>query len=144
MAGFVDAEDIFKTTDLRNFWSGFKDSVEFDQESFFQLFQDTNEDTTLRILARFCENLNEATQKISAAIQSEDCETIWRACHKLAGSSELLGFKKFGGLSRDLSVQVRANPDYSSHASEIEDYLGQTAALKTQIKNFCPNLSSYL
>lgn len=140
----VDADTIFKTSDLKSFWHGFKDSLDFDQESFFQLFQDTNEDTTLRILARFNENLRECLQKISNAMQSEDCETIWRACHKLAGSSELLGFKKFGHLSRELSVQVRANPVYSSHVDELEDYLSRTSVLMAQITSFCPNLSSYL
>lgn len=143
-SNLVDADHIFKTLDLKGFWHGFKDSLEFDQESFFQLFQDTNEDTTLRILARFHENLVETTQKISKAMQSEDCEVIWRACHKLAGSSELLGFKKFGEISRELSVQVRANPIYSTHATELADYFQQTSSLKNQIKKFCPNLSSYL
>ena len=140
----IDADSIFTTTDLKGFWQGFKDSLDFDQESFFQLFQDTNEDTTLRILARFNENLVESMQKISAAMQAEDCEVIWRSCHKLAGSAELLGFKKFGTYSRDLSVQVRANPVYSSHAAEMEDYLNKTSGLHTQIVKFCPTLASYL
>ena len=144
MAGAVDAEHIFKTSDLKSFWQGFKDSLDFDQESFFQLFQDTNEDTTLRILARFNENLVETIQKITAAMEVEECEVIWKACHKIAGSAELLGFKKFGGISRDLSVQVRANPDYSSHAAEMQDYLEKTSSLHAKIKNFCPTLSSYL
>lgn len=140
----VNAETIFTTPDLKGFWYGFKDTLDFNQESFFQLFQDTNEDTTLRILARFNENLVESIQKISAAMQTEDCEVIWRACHKLAGSAELLGFKKFGGLSRDLSVQVRANPVYSSHSTELEEYLAKISSLTEQIKGFCPNLTSYL
>ena len=140
----VDADNIFTTPDLKGFWYGFKDTLDFDQESFFQLFQDTNEDTTLRILARFNENLVESIQKISAAMQVEDCEVIWRACHKLAGSAELLGFKKFGGVSRELSVEVRANPVYSSHAVELEEYVAKLSSLTKQIKNFCPNLASYL
>lgn len=140
----VEADNIFTTPDLKGFWNGFKDTLDFDQESFFQLFQDTNEDTTLRILARFNENLLECRQKILEAMGTEDCEVIWRACHKLAGSSELLGFKKFGGLSRELSVQVRANPVYSSHQPELEEYVAKISSLTAQIKIFCPNLVSYL
>ncbi len=140
----VDGDQIFTTSDLKGFWYGFKDNLDFDQESFFQLFQDTNEDTTLRILARFNENLMECYQKISEAMNNEDCEVIWRACHKLAGSSELLGFKKFGSLSREISVQVRANPVFSSHVVELEEYLVKISSLTTQIKKFSPNLASYL
>ena len=144
MASVVDAEHIFKTEDLKKFWYGFKDSSDFDQESFFQLFEDTNEDTTLRILARFQENLADAIQKLTDAMKSEDCEVIWKASHKLAGSSELLGFRKFGGRSRELSVDVRANLVYSAHAEELKDYLEQTLNLHSKIKSFCPSLSSYL
>lgn len=144
MVGMMDTEHIFKTGDLKSFWYGFKDSSDFDQESFFQLFQDTNEDTALRILARFNVNLDESLQKISAAMVTEDCEAIWKACHKLAGSSELLGFKKFGILARELSVQVRANPAYSSHAVELKDFSDKVLHLNKQIKKYCPNLSSYL
>lgn len=137
-------ELIINTQDLKGFWQAFKAHEAFDVESFQQLVQDTGEDTTLKILARFTETLKEVEGHVLQGREAEDSDMIWRACHKVAGSATLIGFTKYGNFSRELSHQIRANPDLSNYVNEIESFLNQTRSIRQEINSQVANISDHL
>ncbi|MEK6556019.1 MAG: hypothetical protein AABZ31_12310 [Bdellovibrionota bacterium] len=137
-------ELVLETQDLTRFWNTFKSLDGFEPECFLQLVEDTGEDTTLKILARFTETLKEAEGHVLEGQINEDANVIWRACHKVAGSANLIGFVQYGVFSRDLSHQIRANPDYSNYIPEIGSFLAQTRDIQFQIKETITNLSEHL
>jgi len=130
--------------DLKLFWATFEKSGDFDQNSFLQLFNDTNDETVMKILARFHETLTTSESQIELAIEPNDVETVWKACHKVSGSAEMLGFRGYGNVARELSKQLRANPELASHSSDIDEFLQLTHDLRRKITLSCPNLSSFL
>jgi HPt (histidine-containing phosphotransfer) domain-containing protein len=117
---------------------------DFSREAFVNLCEDTNEDTVIKILAHFNENLKEAELNMKQAFDEQNCEIFWKSAHKIAGSAELLGFKHFADQSRDLSRQVRANPVFESHMDSLKQYCGFTENLSSEISALLPSLKSYL
>lgn len=116
----------------------------FDGRIFSNLLEDTNEETVIRILAHFNENLKEGILKITDSLAKEECEEVWKASHKISGSAELLGFKSYAHKSRDLSKQIRANPVFSVHESTIRSYLQETQMLSQEIVTAFPTLKAFL
>ncbi len=92
----------------------------FDEQAFLQLCEDTDFETAFQILQRFNDNLKQSASSLKVSLSSEDADAAWKVCHKLAGSSELLGFIKFGKFARDLSHQIKASPDINSFTGELE------------------------
>ena len=130
--------------DLRAFAEHFSNAPGCEKEVFSNLLEDTNEDTVLRILAHFNENLKEGCEKIKIAITEDNCESVWKTAHKIAGSAELLGFRDYANRSRELSRLVRASPVFETHADDIEIYLKTTTELTAEISAICPGLNSFL
>lgn len=134
----------YSDRDLNAFSNHFLNSEGYENEVLGNLLEDTNEDTVLRILAHFNENLKEGAEKLKAAISESNAETVWKTAHKIAGSAELLGFRDYANRSRELSRVVRTSPDFNSHRAEIESYLEATANLSSEISVTCPGLNSFL
>lgn len=130
--------------DLNAFSSHFLNSAGYENDVLGNLLEDTNEDTVLRILAHFNENLKEGVAKIKDAILKENIESVWKTAHKIAGSAELLGFRDYANRSRELSHIVRETTDFKSHFDEINTYLKATEVLTADIASTCPGLGSYL
>lgn len=130
--------------ELNRFSDHFFNSEGYENEVLGNLLEDTNEDTVLRILAHFNENLKEGTEKLKMAKGQSNCETVWKTAHKNAGSAELLGFRDYANRSRELSRIVRATPDFASHEKEINSYREATENLSAEISTTCPGLNSYL
>jgi HPt (histidine-containing phosphotransfer) domain-containing protein len=130
--------------DLNAFSEHFLNSEGYENEVLGNLLEDTNEDTVLRILAHFNENLKEGSEKLQGAISQSNSETVWKTAHKIAGSAELLGFRDYANRSRELSRVVRASPDFTTHAEEIDSYLQATKNLSAEISATCPGLSAFL
>lgn len=135
---------LIKHHELKSFFEYFNHKADFARQTFLNLYQDTNEETVIRILAHFNENLKEAVQKIHEAEAEENCETVWKSAHKLAGSAELLGFKRFAAAARELSNQIKANPFFESYTYEISTYRSNSAELSRQIENKFPTIKSFL
>lgn len=130
--------------DLNAFSEHYLNSSGYENEVLGNLLEDTNEDTVLRILAHFNENLKEGCEKIKTAISQNNSEPVWKTAHKIAGSAELLGFRDYANRSRELSRLVRATPDFDTHKTDIEAYLKTTSELTAEISATCPGLSSFL
>lgn len=122
----------------------------FDQESFFNLYEDTGEETVMRIMAHFNQNLIEASRHIKEALlvgqdsQSEHVENVWKWAHKIAGSAALLGFKRYGDESRELSKKIRDQQSFAEFKPQVESYLKQTMSLSRNIEEAMPSLKTYL
>ena len=140
----MTAKGKYAAPDLNAFSSHFLDSAGYENEVLGNLLEDTNEDTVLRILAHFNENLKEGCEKLKTAITQSNSEIVWKAAHKIAGSAELLGFRDYANRSRDLSRLMRATTDFDSHKKEIEVYLKKTSELTAEISSTCPGLSTFL
>jgi HPt (histidine-containing phosphotransfer) domain-containing protein len=126
------------------FWKAFDGSPGFHPAGFLQLYRDTDEVTVMKIMARFHETLCKSLDQSRAAVLANDAKPIWAASHKVSGSAELLGFREYGVKSRELSIQLRANPEISSHRKEIDEFLDLTDHLKDKIAKSCPNLANFL
>ena len=115
---------------LRRIMTAIDGDVRCRPQALFNVIDDTSEEVVLRILAYFSESLREAAGAISSGIEKNDFDLAWRACHKIAGTAELLGFEKLGQDSRQLSVLAKAtgasDPDtierLAQHASICSEY----------------------
>lgn len=116
----------------------------FDSTAFIQLIEDTGPLVVLRILARFEIGIRECISIINQGIEQEDCDSIWKACHKLTGSAELIGFKEFGAQSRKLNSDVKALPDIQAHLEDLTRFLREGHDLTIAINASFPQLKNYL
>ncbi len=130
--------------ELRVFLIHFKTLKEFNYEVFLNLYQDTNEDTVMRMLAHFEQNLRATEDQLKLGISESEAERVWKAAHKMAGTSELLGFTVYAKSSRNLSKLLQATPTTNIYLKKIQDYLKSTTQLLQQIQSFLPTLPSYL
>lgn len=92
----------------------------FNADLFEQLCSDTTEATAYKILGKFFENLKSSETQMMEALAADDSESVWKICHKLSGSAELLGFKYFGDYSRELSHQIKASRDLDQFQPELK------------------------
>lgn len=121
-----------------------KTSSDFDIGAFNQLTEDAGALVALRVLARFCLSAEDSLKAIESAIEDENSEQAWKACHKLTGSCELIGLKAFGQRSRKLSSDIRAMPELNLHGDELAQYVREGRYLIEKIESNFPRLKSYL
>lgn len=141
---FTEMDNLFTNLDLKKFLFHFVPLSEFDQHSFKNLYHDTSEETVIKMLAHFQENLLDTTEQLKLGIATDNLEIIWKAMHKMAGTSELLGFKNFAIESRLLSKQVRASGSVESLKEEIGAYREKAVNLYKDIHTTFPTLRAYL
>ena len=134
----------FKNPELILFWENFSRHQEFNGPAFVELQQNTDDETAVRILARFTENLKEAAIEIELALKGSDSLRVSKAAHKIAGTCELLGFKEYGLRAKSLSARLKSNTAFSEISYEISGFMNETIDLFAQIQSACPNLKSYL
>lgn len=116
----------------------------FDGESFLRLAEDTDQTVILKILARFWVTLCESLDQIEEGLKEDKGEIIARACHKVSGSAELVGFKQYGNQSRSLNMSLKTMTDPQIHLNEIQGYVEDGRCLLKQIETVFPNFKSYL
>lgn len=133
-----------KVAELNAFVTHFKQFPCFAEKLFFGLIEDTNEEISLKILARFQITLQEAELSIREGLRELNQDKIWKTCHKMAGTSELLGFQGLAKTSKSLSHSVRASSDLDGDFDEVAAYLRTCEKLNLELKSCCPNLSLYL
>lgn len=131
-------------TELTTFLSYFREQDGFNNEAFLNLIEDTSEDVALQILARFQKTLSESQAALRSGIDTGDHDLLWKTCHKVAGSAELLGFRRFAITSKNLSHSLRASPDIESYLEELEFHTKACERLNREISSHCPNLANYL
>ncbi len=136
--------DLETDQDYARVLSGLKKLPDFDKEAFITLTEDTDEQVILKILARYSVTLSESLEQINEGIKEDNGEKIWRACHKVAGSAELLGFRGFGTHSRALNMSLKTMTDPHIHMNEIQTYSQEGYQLLRSIEVIFPNLRTYL
>lgn len=130
--------------ELKLFLTYFCQRTDFDLGLFMTVYNDTDEKTVIKILAHFKENLKDCTATLIAASQTKDIDLTTKAIHKIAGSSELLGFKIYADQSRDLIKKLRSVLVYDHHISDIQAYLSYTQELSLSISLNFQTLDSFL
>jgi len=115
----------------------------FNSQIFSQLQEDTNYEVALKMLARFHTTLIESIGFINKGLESENAELVWKACHKVAGTAELIGFVNLGQISRELSKNIKASNDLSL-MPEITKYIDETLLLKNEIEKAFIRMNDYL
>ena len=141
---FTEIESLLSNSDLKKFLIHFAPLNEFDQHSFKNLYHDTNEETVIKMLAHFQANLLDTTEQLQLGLATDNLEIIWKAIHKMAGTSELLGFKNFAINSRALSKQVRASGAIEGLREEVSNYHDTALNLYKDIGANFLTLQSYL
>lgn len=116
----------------------------FDSTLFDQLVEDTTPEVSIKILARFYETLSESLDLVEQGITKNDADQVWKACHKVAGSAELLGFAEFGKLSRRLNNDIKSAHQIEPFKTELKGYLEQGRAVLAKIHQVFPDHKSYL
>ena len=130
--------------DIDTLLDGFKSFPGFSAAAFDHLMEDTSADVALQVLARFARSLDEATATIDQGLKDDSSEKIWKACHKLAGTAELVGFKNFGDVSRKLSHVLQAAGELGERTAEVKAYLEDCRALSRRISECFPRATDYL
>ena len=92
---------------------------DFDILALLSLSQDTNSETVLKILVEYRKTVQESRDRIRQALADSNAETIARACHKLVGTSELLGFKALAGHCREIEQNLKDKADPQQEATQI-------------------------
>ena len=123
---------------------GLKKTAAFDCAAFERLTDDTDPEVTLKVLAHFCMTLEEVLLRVAEGIQHENPELVWKACHKIAGSAELVGFNRFGIYSRSLNTAIRAMNDLHAHRMDIDAYLREGKDLAQDIRSVFPSLKDFI
>lgn len=121
----------------------------FDYLSFDQLTTDTNQEVALKILARFWVTLRDSLGQVQKSLEtnnldSSNIEIIRKACHKVTGSADLVGFKQFSKHSRTLNTSLSESFDPQASTNEIELYLKSGYQLADKIESSFPQIKSYL
>ena len=124
--------------DLKSFWDYFNGREEFDSAGFLMLCEDIDENTVAKILGHFQETLQESLAKVEVGIAKNHNDHVWQACHKVAGSAELIGFKLYGSLSRGLSHRLREEGSFAEHARDLAEFIQKTKFLIEQLGKLCP------
>lgn len=149
LKNYLFRESILISTEIQNhelnlFLTYFCQRTDFDLGLFMTVYKDTDEKTVIKILAHFKENLKDCADILIAASQNKDIDLTTKAIHKIAGSSELLGFKLYADRSRDLIKKLRSVLVYDHHISDIEAYLSYTQELSCSISLNFKTLDSFL
>lgn len=130
---------------LKQFLDSQNDNGEYNKQLLIQLYNDTDDNTVLQILARFHETLVESIQKIERALDSgENTDAIWKAAHKIAGTAELVGFASFGHTARELSHDLKDAAATAESDEKIRKFLELTRRNKEVISTAFPNYRDYL
>lgn len=132
------------TVDLQYVFDNICKLHQFDRGAFENLKEDTSLDVAIKIMARFCMTLGEALEAIEIGLNKDHAEMIWKACHKIAGTSELLGFITLGKRSKELSKSLQALPDLSAHFVDLQKYQDQLSKVRQEIEKVIPNWKQYL
>ncbi len=140
----MDINNLIQSSELRLLFNYFSQKADFNTHVFLDLYNDTNEETVIKILAHFNENLKESIKNLKTAMSEKNCEIVWKSSHKIAGSAELLGFKLLAEQARKLSTQIRANPVFEYYSVEINSYMLNASEINQQIENKFTTLKSFL
>lgn len=116
----------------------------FDEATFQQLAQETSDEVALQILARFSRTLDESIAVLDEGLKTDSSDKVWRACHKIAGTAELVGFKSFGVLSRKLNRDLQAVTEIGAYRTDLNNYLQEAQRLLAQIQANFVRLNDYL
>ncbi len=128
---------------LQEFWNIFERREDFDSQKFLNLLNDTDEETVLKILAIFNDTLLKGALSVDDAVKTDNPDEVWKLAHKVAGTSELLGLISFGKASRELSQNVKKDPNIRRHMNAIKDFINYAKSLSEDIEKSCKVLIKY-
>ena len=85
------------------------------------LADETSPQVTLQMLSEFSKTVAAEMRQIEAGLVGHDQEKLKKAFHKLAGTSELLGFPEHGRRWRYLSHQLAQGEALSELPQELDE-----------------------
>jgi HPt (histidine-containing phosphotransfer) domain-containing protein len=130
--------------DLEGILAAFPQKDGFSLPALQQLTRDTDEDTTLRIMARFCQNLEETFHRIKTMDVDAHIEDVQKLMHRVAGTAELLGFVSLGRTSRELESQLKAETVSDTARNNLNQFMELSQEVLDGTHQHCPNLNHYL
>jgi HPt (histidine-containing phosphotransfer) domain-containing protein len=139
-----EIDPITAARDLEGFLASFPTRDGFSLPALQQLKRDTDEDTTLRIMARFCQNLEETFKKIDPEQLESQADEVHKLMHRVAGTAELLGFMALGRTARELEGQLKVRPIQQSARNGINHFMDLSQEVLAEAHQNCPNLNHYL
>lgn len=134
-----------KSSDLKTFLKNFLRDSDFNSDNFMNLVSDTDENTALRILARFTESLNDIKNIFNQSLTTHDFEPVWMSCHKVSSSAELLGFIDFSNEARRLGLIIKdVNSDKEYILLNVKNLSLNAELLRAKILEACSYIKHYL
>lgn len=143
MSSGMDAK-LHIASDFSEVYESLTMSSIFERSAFDRLVEETDQEVALKILARFWVTLQESMELIHEGIRQDNGELIWKACHKVTGSAELVGFHKFGMQSRSLNATLKAMNAPDAHIGEINEYLKTGEQIVRMIESSFSDIKLYL
>lgn len=128
---------------LRLFLLAFEGRSDFSSTNIWNVARDTSETVALKIINQFSLSLKAAIEKIDSELarRSQDWESIQTIAHKLAGSSELVGFVHFG---RDCRFLMQVNTFDDEVRVRLLDLRRQAVLVIEELNTACPELNTYV
>ncbi len=142
---YISSAENIKSIELQNFLISNLASQGFRPEIFLKLIEDTDENTGLRILARFNETVIETEALVKNAIQEKDRKTIWSVCHKIGSTAQLLGFVTLAKVSKKIGAEIKEGDFEGVDLSQqLKHLLSALEEIQYRIKKCCPSIKNYL
>lgn len=122
-----------------------KSSNQFNIATFEKLKEDTSELVALKILAKFLVTFKECLGIIETGKNIPlEKENIWKALHKISGTSELIGLNKIGSKSRQLSHLIKNTCEQSFYTDDLELYIQEAKSIELELKILDNEITCYL
>ncbi|MBX7231458.1 MAG: hypothetical protein K1X29_05175 [Bdellovibrionales bacterium] len=122
-----------------------KSSNEFNISTFERLKNDTSELVALKILAKFLVTFKECLRVIESGKDIDfEKENIWKALHKISGTSELIGLNNIGRRSRQLSHIIKNSVEKGFYSDDLNLYIRQAKSIELELKILDHEITYYL
>lgn len=128
---------------FQKFLKVFENHEGFSPKNIQNVARDTSEIVALKITNQFRISLEASIQKIDEVFASseKDWDSIQKVCHKLAGSSELVGFTDMG---RDCRTVMNTSIADAQFQMQVRNVRAECVKLLEELKQACPELSTYV
>ncbi len=103
-----------------------------DEKNFLQLYSEVGADVLAEIVMSYSNTLDESFSGLRLLINSPNSEKSYRLCHKLKGSSQLVGFLSLAKICEQVCADHK-NHNRTVELNFLKQILDQIAAIKEAI-----------
>ena len=103
-----------------------------DERIFLDLYSEVGANVLADIVISYSKTLDESLTALRATLESADAERSYRICHKLKGSSMLVGFSRLAQSCEQVCSDFKGQKD-NNWSSSLKLIMDQVATIKEAI-----------